>query len=87
MYGKKSMGIIRSTFLINKDGKLIKKWSNVRAKGHAEKVVNELQKIQVLIFIGNSLILLANFEIDLSKNQAKPVWISSLNGLSQRSSR
>ena len=45
MYGKKSMGIIRSTFLIDKDGKLIKKWSNVRAKGHAEKVVNELQKI------------------------------------------
>ena len=45
MYGKKSMGIIRSTFLINKDGKLIKKWSNVRAKGHAEKVMNELHKI------------------------------------------
>ena len=45
MYGKKSMGIIRSTFLINKDGKLIKKWSNVIAKGHAEKVMNELHKI------------------------------------------
>ena len=45
MYGKKSMGIIRSTFLINKEGKLIKKWSNVRAKGHAEKVMDELQKI------------------------------------------
>ena len=45
MYGKKSMRIIRSTFLIDKDGKLIKKWSNVRAKRHAEKVVNELQKI------------------------------------------
>ena len=45
MYGKKSMGIIRSTFLIDKDGKLIKKWSNVRAKGHAEKVMNELHKI------------------------------------------
>lgn len=38
MYGKKSMGIIRSTFLIDKDGTLLKKWTNVKAKGHAEKV-------------------------------------------------
>jgi peroxiredoxin Q/BCP len=38
MYGKKSMGIIRSTFLIDKDGILLKKWTNVKAKGHAEKV-------------------------------------------------
>ena len=45
MYGKVSMGIIRSTFLIDKDGILIKKWTNVKAKGHAEKVKAELQKI------------------------------------------
>ena len=45
MYGKVSMGIIRSTFLIDKDGVLIKKWTNVKAKGHAEKVKAELQKI------------------------------------------
>ena len=38
MYGKKSMGIIRSTFLIDKDGILLKQWRNVKAKGHAEKV-------------------------------------------------
>ena len=45
MYGKESMGIIRSTFLIDKEGVLIKKWTNVKAKGHAEKVKAELQKI------------------------------------------
>ena len=45
MYGKVSMGIIRSTFLIDKNGILIKKWGNVQAKGHAEKVKFELQKI------------------------------------------
>ena len=38
MYSKKSMGIIRSTFLIDKDGILLKQWRNVKAKGHAEKV-------------------------------------------------
>ena len=39
------MGIIRSTFLIDKQGILIKKWTNVNAKGHAEKVKSELEKI------------------------------------------
>ena len=43
MYGKKSMGIIRSTFLIDKDGILLKKWTNVKAKGHAEKVKEVLE--------------------------------------------
>ena len=45
MYGKISYGIIRSTFLIDENGTLIKKWTNVRAKGHAEKVQSELEKI------------------------------------------
>jgi len=45
MYGKISYGIIRSTFLIDENGILIKKWTNVRAKGHAEKVQSELEKI------------------------------------------
>ena len=44
MYGKISYGIIRSTFLIDENGTLIKKWTNVRAKGHAEKVQSELEK-------------------------------------------
>ncbi|PID87657.1 peroxiredoxin [Candidatus Gracilibacteria bacterium] len=41
-YGKKIMGVIRSTFLFDKNGKLLKKWINVRAKGHAERILDEL---------------------------------------------
>ena len=43
--GKKYMGIIRSTFLINSNGKIIKIWSNVRVKDHAKEVLSELKKI------------------------------------------
>lgn len=38
-YGKTSMGIVRSTFLVGADGSVAKAWRNVRAKGHAEKVL------------------------------------------------
>ena len=43
--GKKYMGIIRTTFLINSKGKIHKIWSNVRVKDHAKKVLEELKKI------------------------------------------
>ena len=43
MYGKKTMGVIRSTFLIDAEGTLVKAWRNVRAKGHADKVLAELE--------------------------------------------
>ncbi|WP_174801823.1 thioredoxin-dependent thiol peroxidase [Martelella limonii] len=39
MYGKKFMGIERSTFLIDADGKLEKIWLKVKADGHAEAVL------------------------------------------------
>ena len=39
------MGIIRSTFLINSNKKIIKIWSNVRVKDHAKEVLSELKKI------------------------------------------
>ena len=42
MYGKKYMGIIRSTFLINKEGEIIKKWTKVKVKGHVEEVLNNI---------------------------------------------
>ena len=38
MYGKKYMGIERSTFLLDKDLKLIKEWRKVKVKGHVEEV-------------------------------------------------
>lgn len=43
MYGKKTVGVIRSTFLINPDGKVKRAWYNVRADGHAAKVLDELK--------------------------------------------
>ena len=43
MYGKKMMGVIRSTVWIGKDGKVVKHWRRVpRAADHPEKVLNVL---------------------------------------------
>ena len=42
MYGKKYMGIERSTFLIDSQGKLIQEWRKVKVKGHAEEVLNSI---------------------------------------------
>ena len=42
--GKSYMGVIRSTFLISSKGKLLKVWSNVRVKDHANEVLAELKK-------------------------------------------
>lgn len=39
MYGKKMMGVIRSTVLIGKDGKVVKHWPKVSVKGHVDDVV------------------------------------------------
>jgi peroxiredoxin Q/BCP len=42
-YGKTSMGVIRSTFLIDEEGKISQAWYNVKADGHAEKVLEALK--------------------------------------------
>ena len=39
MYGKKVMGIVRSTFLIDADGKLRQEWRKVKIEGHAAQVL------------------------------------------------
>jgi peroxiredoxin Q/BCP len=41
-YGQTFVGILRSTFLIDEDGKVERAWYNVRADGHAAKVLEEL---------------------------------------------
>ena len=41
--GKKYMGVVRSTFLINAKGKIHKIWSNVRVKDHAKSVLEEIK--------------------------------------------
>jgi peroxiredoxin Q/BCP len=33
------MGIVRTTFLIDRDGKVAKRWDNVKVDGHAEDVL------------------------------------------------
>ena len=38
MYGRKYMGMERSTFLISADGKVLKEWRKVKVPGHAEEV-------------------------------------------------
>lgn len=38
LYGKKYMGIDRSTFLIGADGKILRIWRKVKVKGHVEEV-------------------------------------------------
>jgi peroxiredoxin Q/BCP len=45
MYGKKYMGIERSTFLINKEGKLSAEWRKVKVNGHAAEVLEEVKKL------------------------------------------
>lgn len=45
MYGKLIEGIIRSTFLIDKEGVLKKKWEKVKVNGHVDAVLEELEKL------------------------------------------
>lgn len=45
MYGKKSMGLIRSTVIVDKDGVVQKIYRNVRAKGHAARVLDDLKAL------------------------------------------
>jgi thioredoxin-dependent peroxiredoxin len=42
LYGKKTIGVIRSTFLIGANGKITRAWYSVKADGHAAKVLAEV---------------------------------------------
>ncbi len=42
MYGKKSMGVQRSTFLIDKNGKIVRVWPKVKVDEHADEVLASL---------------------------------------------
>ena len=44
--GREFMGIIRTTFLIDKKGKIIKIWENVKVKEHAKEVMETLKNYQ-----------------------------------------
>ena len=43
--GREFMGIIRTTYLIDKKGKILKVWDNVKVKDHAKEVLETLQSI------------------------------------------
>ena len=44
MYGKKYMGIERSTFLIDGTGKILRVWSNVKVDGHSEEILAAIKE-------------------------------------------
>ena len=43
--GREFMGIVRTTFLIDKKGKILKIWNNVKVKDHAKEVLKTLEDI------------------------------------------
>ncbi|GAO40842.1 putative peroxiredoxin Bcp [Sphingomonas changbaiensis NBRC 104936] len=45
MYGRKYMGIERSTFLIDKEGRIAREWRKVKVPGHAEEVLKAAQEL------------------------------------------
>ena len=42
--GREYMGIVRSTFIIDKNGNILKHWDKVKVKGHAQQVLAEVKK-------------------------------------------
>jgi peroxiredoxin Q/BCP len=45
LYGREFMGIVRTTYLIGADGKVAKRWDNVKVDGHAEEVLEAVQSL------------------------------------------
>ena len=46
MYGRKYMGVERSTFLVDKSGKLARIWRKVKVPGHAEEVLEAVKALK-----------------------------------------
>jgi peroxiredoxin Q/BCP len=45
-YGRKYMGIVRTTYLIGPDGKIARRWDNVKVDGHAEEVLAAVNALE-----------------------------------------
>ncbi len=45
LYGKEHLGIERSTFLFNEEGKLEKEWRKVKVKGHVDEVLESVKEL------------------------------------------
>jgi peroxiredoxin Q/BCP len=45
LYGRKFMGIVRTTYLIDRDGKVARRWDNVKVDDHAEDVLHAVKAL------------------------------------------
>jgi len=45
MFGKKFIGTLRTTFLVNPDGNIVKVWEDVKPDNHAKEIYEELNKL------------------------------------------
>jgi len=45
-YGREYMGVVRSTYIINPEGKVAASWTKVKVKGHVDAVKEKLQELQ-----------------------------------------
>jgi len=46
MYGRKFMGVGRTTYLIDRDGKVARRWDKVKVDGHAEEVLAAIEDLK-----------------------------------------
>jgi peroxiredoxin Q/BCP len=44
-YGRKYMGIVRTTYLVGADGTVARRWDNVKVEGHAEEVLQAVKRL------------------------------------------
>jgi peroxiredoxin Q/BCP len=45
MYGREYIGVDRSTFIINSEGKVTNEWRSVKVKGHVDEVLEVIKSI------------------------------------------
>jgi peroxiredoxin Q/BCP len=45
MYGRSYMGVARTTYLIDADGKVARRWDKVKVDGHAEEVLAAIDEL------------------------------------------
>ena len=45
LYGRKFMGIVRTTYLIDRDGNVARRWDNVKVDGHADEVLSAVGEL------------------------------------------
>ena len=49
LYGRKFLGVERSTFVINENGQLVKEWREVKVSGHAQEVLSFIKSLPAAV--------------------------------------